>query len=58
MFRRLGLYSVNTPLSVSHEDLSRRIIESDEMKILWGQFNIHADQIAKLAVGPEHYSER
>ena len=45
------------PEGISHEDLSRKIIESDEMKSLWSQFNIRADEIAKLAVGPEHYPE-
>jgi HD superfamily phosphohydrolase len=45
------------PEGVSHEDLSRKVIESEEMKGLWSQFNIRADEVAKLAIGPEHYPE-
>jgi uncharacterized protein len=45
------------PEGVSHEDLSRTIIESDQMKSLWTEFRIRADEVAKVAVGPKHYPE-
>ncbi len=45
------------PDGITHEDLSRKVIESDEMKSLWQEFNIPGEAVAKLAVGPNHYPE-
>jgi len=45
------------PDGVTHEDLSVKLILSEEMKPLWKLFNIRGEDIAKLAVGPAHYPE-
>ena len=45
------------PEGVTHEDISLRIILSREMKPLWDKLHIRAEDVGRLAVGPEYYPE-
>lgn len=41
-----------------HERLTMQFIRSDEMKPIWDSLKVNPEDVAKLAVGPEHYKER
>ena len=45
------------PKGLNHEQISRRLIESDVMRTIWetGRPQLVADDIAKLALGPREY---
>jgi HD superfamily phosphohydrolase len=45
------------PAGVTHEDIGLKIILSKEMRPLWDKLHIRAEDVGKLAVGPEHYPE-
>lgn len=40
-----------------HERLTMQFIRSGEMKPIWDSLKVDPDDVAKLAVGPEHYKE-
>jgi len=43
------------PKGCNHEQLSIDLIESSEMKAIWSELAIHAEHVAKIAVGPRKY---
>jgi HD superfamily phosphohydrolase len=43
------------PKGYNHELLTIDLVESDEMKPIWSELSIHADHVAKIAVGPRKY---
>jgi HD superfamily phosphohydrolase len=45
------------PNGTRHEHLSLNLVLCPEMEPLWGDLNIGAHHVAKLAVGPKHYPE-
>ncbi|WP_342771877.1 MULTISPECIES: HD domain-containing protein [unclassified Methanoculleus] len=42
------------PPGINHEMMTLRLIESEEMERLWERLKIQAEDVAKLAVGPEY----
>lgn len=40
-----------------HERFTVELIRSDEMKKIWSRMKLDCEDVAKLAVGPEHYKE-
>ena len=45
------------PNGTSHESLTKLLIESDEMKSIWKEIRIHAEDVCKLALGPKKLPE-
>lgn len=45
------------PEGTSHEDLTVKIIRSEEMQEIWRELNLQTESIVKLAVGKEHAPE-
>jgi HD superfamily phosphohydrolase len=43
------------PKGYNHELLTIDLVESTEMKPIWSELAIHADHVAKIAVGPRKY---
>lgn len=41
----------------NHERFTVELIRSDEMKVIWSRMKLDCEDVAKLAVGPEHYKE-
>ena len=46
------------PAGVRHEDLSREIILSEELKPIFADLKIDSQDVAKLAVGPNHFDAK
>ncbi|WP_298666440.1 HD domain-containing protein [uncultured Methanofollis sp.] len=45
------------PAGWDHEVMTLSLIESEEMERLWKRLKIQAEDVAKLALGPKHYTK-
>lgn len=45
------------PTGWDHEVMTLSLIESEEMELLWKRLKIQAEDVAKLALGPKHYTK-
>lgn len=45
------------PPGCDHETMTLRLIESEEMEKLWRKLKVQTEDVAKLALGPKHYTK-
>ncbi|MDN7025463.1 HD domain-containing protein [Methanoculleus sp. FWC-SCC1] len=45
------------PRNCDHELMTLRLIESEEMEKLWRKLKVQTEDVAKLALGPKHYTK-